>query len=472
MLFVFLLNGNYAQQWSDPINISDTDLHDSFPDMCIDSNGTLHCVWKRRINDNTRKVYYSYSTDKGDSWSAPQSVSQNNSKKIANVKIVCDSQNNLHILYLYDTDDYYNTQVRYQRYNGQSWSTPLNIAPSYPGALRTCLAIDNNNRVYTFWIYGTTFYYKYFENNSWSDVICPYYGSNSENIKKIVTDNSNNLHCVGGATFDGKGRKVYFKYDYSLNEWSDFIILNDTLAAEFEDICLDNNDYPHIVWRQYQDDIVSFHDATVYAYFNGTQWTEAEVIVEDPYGQLIHIINNNVYIIDLEKEDDCEYIVFYHKSILNNQWVGEYILNIDFGGPTKLLSDTENMYLLISGKLDDDYVDIYLMKIPLDSLITCVPSINYLHNDLLSLYPNYPNPFRYNTSFSFELLSEGISDFRILDIGGKTVKTLVSSHLKSGKYTIGWDGKDDNGNMLKPGVYYYRLKVNKQMITKSLILMN
>ncbi len=271
-IFSLVYYRNAVAQWSDPINISDSDFNEGFPDMCIDNNGILHCVWKKQINENTRKVYYSYSIDNGDTWSFPQSVSQNNSKKIADVKIACDSQNNLHILYLYDTDDYYNTQVRYQKYNGQSWSPPLNIAPSYLGSIGTCLAVDNINRVYAFWQYGSKFYYKYLENNTWSNTICPYYtSSNSIAINNIVIDNDNNLHCVGGGTIDGKGRKVYFKYNHSFDEWSDFTILNDTLAAEFEDICLDNNDYPHIVWRQYQDNYVSFHDATIYSYFNGLQ---------------------------------------------------------------------------------------------------------------------------------------------------------------------------------------------------------
>ncbi len=130
------------------------------------------------------------------------------------------------------------------------------------------------------------------------------------------------------------------------------------------------------------------------------------------------------------------------------------------------------MYLLLFGKLDEDDLDVYIMKIPLDSLITASPSINYLNNDMLTLFQNYPNPFHFSTKFSFELLSDGKSDLRILDIEGKTVKTLVSSRLKSGKYTIDWDGKDNNGNHLKSGIYYYRLKVNKQIITKSLVLMN
>lgn len=77
---------------------------------------------------------------------------------------------------------------------------------------------------------------------------------------------------------------------------------------------------------------------------------------------------------------------------------------------------------------------------------------------------NYPNPFTTRTSFLFEHNQAGKPidiQIQIFTISGKLVKTIYSHQLTNGYRgeAIDWDGKDDFGDKIARGVYFYKLKV-------------
>jgi len=78
---------------------------------------------------------------------------------------------------------------------------------------------------------------------------------------------------------------------------------------------------------------------------------------------------------------------------------------------------------------------------------------------------NYPNPFTDQTSFYFEH-NQPFTDLDILiqiySPSGKLVKTIRRQETGASGYRIGpihWDGKDDFGDRIGRGVYFYRLRV-------------
>ncbi|MGZ2370791.1 type IX secretion system sortase PorU [Ancylomarina sp. YFZ004] len=80
---------------------------------------------------------------------------------------------------------------------------------------------------------------------------------------------------------------------------------------------------------------------------------------------------------------------------------------------------------------------------------------------------NYPNPFTTNTGFYFEhnqASGEIEILIQILTVSGKLVKTITTSINSSG-FRIGpinWDGKDDFGDSIGRGVYFYRVKLRTE----------
>ena len=74
------------------------------------------------------------------------------------------------------------------------------------------------------------------------------------------------------------------------------------------------------------------------------------------------------------------------------------------------------------------------------------------------LFQNAPNPFNPATSIRYSLGVAGWATIRVYGVGGALVRTLVDKHHAAGIYTVRWDGKDDAGQRLSSGVYFYKLE--------------
>ena len=88
----------------------------------------------------------------------------------------------------------------------------------------------------------------------------------------------------------------------------------------------------------------------------------------------------------------------------------------------------------------------------------------------LTLYQNFPNPFNPQTNISFFLPEPQHVMLTIYDIQGRKVRALVDKTRDAGNNKLVWDGKNDLGNTVGSGVYYYRLLAGKKIITKKLVV--
>ena len=89
----------------------------------------------------------------------------------------------------------------------------------------------------------------------------------------------------------------------------------------------------------------------------------------------------------------------------------------------------------------------------------------------LSLGGNYPNPFNPETEISFSLLERTQVSLVIYNILGEKVKTLVSGEMDAGTHTIHWNGRNEAGNSVASGIYFYRLKAEDFDQTMKMVLM-
>lgn len=88
-----------------------------------------------------------------------------------------------------------------------------------------------------------------------------------------------------------------------------------------------------------------------------------------------------------------------------------------------------------------------------------------------SLDQNYPNPFNAQTTISFSLPSGGDCRFEIINILGRTVKSLDLQWLPAGNRTVTWDAKDNNGHDVASGVYFYRLSFGDSSQVRKMVLL-
>jgi hypothetical protein len=88
----------------------------------------------------------------------------------------------------------------------------------------------------------------------------------------------------------------------------------------------------------------------------------------------------------------------------------------------------------------------------------------------VSLNQNVPNPFNPTTRIDFAVDTNGPVSLRIFDISGRLVRTLVSGGRAGCWYAEEWDGRDDLGNQVSSGVYFYQLTAGDKTLTRKAVL--
>ena len=90
--------------------------------------------------------------------------------------------------------------------------------------------------------------------------------------------------------------------------------------------------------------------------------------------------------------------------------------------------------------------------------------------DSYILFQNYPNPFNSQTQISFQVPKYSYISLKVFDLQGKKIVTLTETMYESGNYRINWNGKDNFGNPVSSGIYFYQLNTKELFYTKKLIL--
>ncbi len=68
-----------------------------------------------------------------------------------------------------------------------------------------------------------------------------------------------------------------------------------------------------------------------------------------------------------------------------------------------------------------------------------------------------PNPASGETAIAFSIAHEGNVSLSIYDVTGREVRNLVNGFHASGSQVVHWNGTDERGNRVAPGIYFYRL---------------
>ena len=89
------------------------------------------------------------------------------------------------------------------------------------------------------------------------------------------------------------------------------------------------------------------------------------------------------------------------------------------------------------------------------------------------LSQNVPNPVTDGiTIISYGLPTESNVSLEIYNLTGQLIRTLVNEKQRPGRYTVHWDGKDDTGKSVAPGVYFYCIEAGAYKLTKKMVLLH
>ena len=88
------------------------------------------------------------------------------------------------------------------------------------------------------------------------------------------------------------------------------------------------------------------------------------------------------------------------------------------------------------------------------------------------LNQNMPNPFNPVTTIEFAIARAGEVSLRIFDSTGKLVRTVLeAAYTGPTTQRVIWDGRDDKGNTVGSGLYYYKLQAEDGTATRKMLLL-
>ena len=90
--------------------------------------------------------------------------------------------------------------------------------------------------------------------------------------------------------------------------------------------------------------------------------------------------------------------------------------------------------------------------------------------DEFKLYQNYPNPFSSQTTFQYDVAEATSVKIYIYNTLGQLVKTIDRGDNGIGTHTVEWDGKNEDGDTLSSGVYFYQLRTKDFNKTMKMLL--
>jgi len=124
-----------------------------------------------------------------------------------------------------------------------------------------------------------------------------------------------------------------------------------------------------------------------------------------------------------------------------------------------------------------DLINEYAIK------FTTEPPFIYIYTGDEGLYPdsqliptgfrleqNYPNPFNSNTWINYSIPRLSNVSLKIYNVTGEVVRTLQKGQQSVGKYSAMWNGLNDYGNRVSPGIYFYRLETDNFVETMKLLM--
>ncbi len=225
-----------------------------------------------------------------------------------------------------------------------------------------------------------------------------------------------------------------------------------------------------------------------YGKFSATTWTDPNIVT---YGNTLSLVIKTFVTFD------DEYYYFDNLRVTPNTTV-VYALKTDVTNGTISLDPTggssgnfaENTLVTLSAKPDPGYAfeswsgDLSgatnpgVITMDADKNVTAtfsstvgIPQTITNQPNRTLLGDNYPNPFSSVTSIPYQLTEASHVNVTIYNFLGQKVAALVDEHQPVGKHTIAWHAKNENGMQVSSGTYFYRLKTNEAVQTKTLILL-
>ena len=107
---------------------------------------------------------------------------------------------------------------------------------------------------------------------------------------------------------------------------------------------------------------------------------------------------------------------------------------------------------------------------PASFYLTSLEERNKIQPENFKLMQNYPNPFNQETIINFQVSISRYVELDVFNILGQKLATLVASEINAGEYQAVWNGKDNMGQEVDSGIYFYQLKADNFVENRIMLL--
>jgi len=80
------------------------------------------------------------------------------------------------------------------------------------------------------------------------------------------------------------------------------------------------------------------------------------------------------------------------------------------------------------------------------------------------------NPAHGSATLFWSLPATGDARLAVYDVTGRRVRELAHGALPDGMHSTRWDGRDDAGQLVNPGLYLVRLEAAGRVLTRQVAL--
>lgn len=509
VLFVFLLligsafSQTTTSEVAGPVVFSGAMYYNHGSHVARTSDGKLFVVWADP--DANGQIVYSQYDEVFQTWSPAVAISNNPAGGTAEkTAIAADDNGNLYVVWQQrnvTADDY---AVMFSKYDGTNWSAPADLTGANLENEEANVAVSTDGKIFIVWNThsepdGDEWILCINSDDAGSTWSTPdtlsspdgLIGNSSIEAARVnLARGSNGKMVASWFESDDAGiREDILMNQFDGSQWSGEMFVSDTTTTNnrYAWGALDASDNIYIVWRPFvKGSTVSFllmkHKA-----WNDTTWPTASDTVVSP-GSIVArptmvIDDNDNLFVAYQRDIPADTIYSMDEIALVASTDGGATWSDQF---TLSRADHDGGYQGMDARVTSSGIDLawresyFINQNDPDSL-----AIVYGHVDLsivgleesqnqvvekFYLAQNYPNPFNPTTQIKYSIKELGNYELTVYNMLGEKIRTLVSSKLSPGTYSVDWEGKNELGTTVASGIYFYRLNGENLSITKKMVL--
>jgi choice-of-anchor B domain-containing protein len=88
-----------------------------------------------------------------------------------------------------------------------------------------------------------------------------------------------------------------------------------------------------------------------------------------------------------------------------------------------------------------------------------------------ALFQNYPNPFNPETKIVYDLPRLMEVEISVFNLMGAKIRDLIKTKQKAGRHQVFWDGRNDLGQEMSSGLYFYRIWAGDLVRARRMLLL-